>query len=184
MIEQWRDISGWEGFYQVSNLGRVKSLARTIPVTRRGWGPRRIRERVLMQQALPRYGHRLVTLQRTGVIQTLLVHRLVLTAFVGPCPTGMQCCHFPDRDPANNRLENLRWGTGVENMQDAREHGTLANINARRDPPTKEALAKRSASMKRVWAERKAKTVMVASLLFALLVAAPAWAASNVLTLN
>jgi hypothetical protein len=51
-------------------------------------------------------------------------HRLVLEAFVGPCPAGMEACHFPDRNPANNRLENLRWDTKTENAADADRHGT------------------------------------------------------------
>ena len=154
-MEEWRDISGWETFYQVSNLGRVKSLARTIPVRRVGYRWRRIKERVLIQRPLPKHGHRIVILNRMATSQTLLVHRLVLQAFVGPCPAGMQCRHYPDRNPGNNQVDNLRWGTGVENMQDAREHGTLANINVGRHQ-TKETCAKRSASMKRVWAKRKA----------------------------
>jgi hypothetical protein len=54
-----------------------------------------------------------------------LLGRLVLEAFVGPCPQGMECCHFPDRDPANCRLDNLRWGTSKENTGDQRLHGTL-----------------------------------------------------------
>lgn len=51
--------------------------------------------------------------------------RLVLEIFVGPCPVGMECCHFPDPNPANCRLDNLRWGTSADNTQDQREHGTL-----------------------------------------------------------
>jgi len=50
------------------------------------------------------------------------VHRLVLEAFVGPCPEGMECRHL-DGDPSNNRLENLRWGTPAENTEDKRKHG-------------------------------------------------------------
>src|SRR5262249_40388641 len=46
------------------------------------------------------------------------VHRLVLLAFVGPCPPRMQCRHFPDPDGMNNRLENLQWGTSAENHRD------------------------------------------------------------------
>jgi hypothetical protein len=52
------------------------------------------------------------------------VHHLVLKAFVGPCPPGMECRHFPDRDQANERVENLRWGTPRENVADAMLHGT------------------------------------------------------------
>lgn len=54
------------------------------------------------------------------------VHRLVLEAFVGPCPVGMQCCHFPDRNPANNSLSNLRWDTAVANCRDAVIHQPLS----------------------------------------------------------
>jgi hypothetical protein len=52
------------------------------------------------------------------------VHRLVLEAFVGPCPDGMECRHFPDRNPSNNNLSNLQWGTPVENQSDTLFHGT------------------------------------------------------------
>lgn len=52
------------------------------------------------------------------------VHRLVLEAFVGPCPEGMECCHFPDRTRTNNNLNNIRWDTVAENSNDADIHGT------------------------------------------------------------
>jgi hypothetical protein len=57
--------------------------------------------------------------------KTRQVHRLVLEAFVGPCPPGMEACHDPDRNPHNNRLSNLRWDTRIANRSDARKHGTL-----------------------------------------------------------
>mgnify|MGYP002780477625 CR=1 FL=1 len=52
------------------------------------------------------------------------VHTLVLEAFVGPCPPGMECRHFPDRDPTNNNLTNLSWGTRSRNQRDRNAHGT------------------------------------------------------------
>ena len=52
------------------------------------------------------------------------VHQLVLEAFVGPRPEGMESRHFPDRDPANNRVENLSWGTHQQNIRDQKVHGT------------------------------------------------------------
>lgn len=55
--------------------------------------------------------------------KTFLVHRLVLLAFIGPCPEGMECCHS-DGNPANNRLENLRWDTRKNNQADRIKHGT------------------------------------------------------------
>lgn len=56
----------------------------------------------------------------------MAVHRLVLEAFVGPCPPGMVCRHFPDRDPTNNHANNLRWGTSQENIEDTHRDGTWA----------------------------------------------------------
>jgi hypothetical protein len=53
------------------------------------------------------------------------VHRLVLEAFVGPCPEGMECCHY-DGNPLNNHLGNLRWDTHKNNEADKRRHGTLS----------------------------------------------------------
>lgn len=52
------------------------------------------------------------------------IHRLVLEAFVGPCPPGKECRHFPDPNPQNCRLENLIWGTRKENEADKAIHGT------------------------------------------------------------
>lgn len=70
-------------------------------------------------------GHIGVTLTVNGKHTRLLVHRLVLEAFVGPCPPGMECCHFPDRNPANNHVENLRWDTHKNNLNDRWKHGTM-----------------------------------------------------------
>lgn len=77
------------------------------------------------------HGYATVTLfadERRQVCQ--YVHRLVLTTFVGPCPSGMEACHFPDRTRTNNRLNNLRWDTVKENSNDASIHGTIANGSA------------------------------------------------------
>src|SRR5262245_48467708 len=61
---------------------------------------------------------------RVGIkSRSRLVHRLVMEHFVGPCPPGMECRHL-DGNPANNRLENLAWGTPAENHADAMRHGT------------------------------------------------------------
>lgn len=73
------------------------------------------------------------------------VHRLVLMAFVGPCPEGMEACHYPDRNPTNNNLQNLRWDTRSNNAKDAVVHGTchllghsyatgINNYNAKLNP--------------------------------------------------
>jgi hypothetical protein len=70
-------------------------------------------------------GYRLVTLRKEGHSYSRFLHRLVLEAFVGPCPKGMVACHFPDRSPLNCRLDNIRWDTDAANHNDSRIHGTL-----------------------------------------------------------
>lgn len=69
--------------------------------------------------------HYRVSLRVAGKKHDMLVHRLVLEAFIGPCPAGMEGCHFPDRDPSNNNLSNLRWGTRSENINDSKLHNTF-----------------------------------------------------------
>lgn len=70
-------------------------------------------------------GYKRVWLEQDGQRANRGVSRLVLECFVGPCPEGMEACHFPDRDTSNNRLDNLRWDTTANNAEDKRKHGTL-----------------------------------------------------------
>jgi hypothetical protein len=71
-------------------------------------------------------GYRSVTLKTTDPPRKtpFLVHRLILEAFVGPCPPGLECRHYPDRDKLNCRIDNLHWGTHTANQDDKIEHGT------------------------------------------------------------
>lgn len=125
--ESWLPVIGHEGLYEVSDQGRVRSIPRS---DRMG---RSVKGGLLSRQTL-NGGHLLVRLHRDGVITMKLVHHAVLEAFVGPRPEGMEGCHFPDRDPANNRLENLRWDTRSSNHLDRRAHGTDPNRNKERCP--------------------------------------------------
>lgn len=69
-------------------------------------------------------GYLRVTLRVDSKPKGFLVHRLVLEAFVGPCPEGMEARHFPDRDRTNNRVKNLSWATHDQNIDDMDKHGT------------------------------------------------------------
>ena len=85
-----------------------------------------------------RFGHLYVKLQcPDGKERRVAVHRLVLLAFVGPCPEGMECCHGPG-GPADNRLTNLRWDTRGANRLDAYDdsatRGAYAHPNAKLTP--------------------------------------------------
>jgi hypothetical protein len=103
--ERWKPVIGYEDYYEVSDLGRVKSLERMVEDGRGNL--RRLRERILR----PAINNQnlVVPLSQDGVREIKYVQRLVLEAFVGPCPPGQESRHFPDRDPSNNRLDNLRW---------------------------------------------------------------------------
>lgn len=117
--EQWLPVVGYEGLYEVSDQGRVRSMDRKV-TSRRGY-VRFFPGRILTPWIKP-CGHLKVTLCKDGKETTTLVHRIVLTAFVGPCPDGMHVCHWDD-DPANNHLSNLRWGTSSDNKHDAVRNG-------------------------------------------------------------
>lgn len=119
--ERWLPISGYEGDYEVSDRGRVRSFLASKP---RVPLPRLLR---LGETGRRRKGDQkrylIVRLWRGGKSRTHYVHRLVLTAFVGPCPEGAECRHL-NGDRHDNRLENLCWGTRQENYEDRLRHGT------------------------------------------------------------
>ena len=114
-MERWLPVPGYEGKYEVSDQGRVRALDRVD--TR---GRRRAGKVLAIRRA--QSGHGTVCLHDGGRWQ-VLVHHLVLLAFVGPRPDGMEGCHWND-DPADNRVENLRWDTRSGNIQDSVRNGT------------------------------------------------------------
>jgi hypothetical protein len=116
--ERWLPTVGFEK-YEVSDQGRVRSW-------RDFRGGIRREPRLLRQFPGNPYGHLVVSLilKPGEPSRPVGVHRLVLEAFVGARPGDVHACHFPDRDPTNNRLENLRWGTAQENAADRAAHGT------------------------------------------------------------
>lgn len=126
--EIWKDIPRYEGYYQVSNLGRVKSLRRKV---RNKQGFCYKRERILKPAQLKQSGHLYVNLCKDCECKPFKVHFLVLLSFVGPRPEGMESRHFPDRNPTNNCLENLSYATKTQNQRDRKKHGTGADRQPR-----------------------------------------------------
>lgn len=120
VAEVWRPIGGWEGFYEVSNLGRVKSVERTL--MRSNGRPMTIHCRILKSAPNPN-GYTSVALCRDGVCATKAVHMFVTRAFLGECPASQEVRHR-DGDPGNPRLDNLIYGTKSQNQLDRVEHGT------------------------------------------------------------
>ena len=121
MEEVWRPVVGHEDGYEVSNLGRVRSIGRLVETAS---GARKYKG-VIRKQSLGSHGYMVVSLSRVGRVVVECVHRLVLEAFVGPCPEGMEACHGPE-GAFDNSVGNLRWDTRLENLRDQDRHGTRA----------------------------------------------------------
>lgn len=102
--EVWKDIEDFEGMYQISNLGRVKSL-----------NYRHTKRERILQQRLNRYGYCHVNLYKNGKHYTFLVHRLVATAYI-PNPNEKPQVNHLDECKTNNCVGNLEWMTHKENV--------------------------------------------------------------------
>lgn len=125
--EEWRPIAGFEGYYEVSSLGRVRSLDRIVP-QRPGFT--RFAKGVILSTPLSA-GYPQVTLRAPGLVRYVKVHILVAEAFLGLRPDGHQVLHG-NADKTDNRVANLRWGTPKENYLDAVACGGNFNVNKER----------------------------------------------------
>lgn len=105
-IERWRDVKGFEGIYWISDFGKIRNRSQLIK-------PRPTQK-----------GYMRVTLSNGSLKRLGLIHRLVLEAFVGPCPHGMETDHL-NGIAGDNRLSNLKWSTRSENNYRKLDHGTL-----------------------------------------------------------
>lgn len=120
MNEIWKDIKGFEGFYQVSNFGRVRSLDRWVEHSYNGgwWQPGRIRK-----LAPTRGGYLFIPLSLNGIVFPKRVNRLVAEAFLDNYSEDMEI-HHKDGNVQNNRVDNL------ECLNSADHHGTHKNYKA------------------------------------------------------
>jgi hypothetical protein len=114
-IEEWKPVPGYEGLYEVSDHGRVRSLPRN------GTSP----EVKLRKTQVSNAGYEVVHLSKSNSLKAFAVHTLVLSAFICPKPDEMECRHL-DGCKTNNHLSNLDWGSKKENMADQITHGTIA----------------------------------------------------------
>lgn len=121
--EQWKPVVGYEGLYEVSDQGRVRSLDRPDGRGRKIKGLLRALTETGDPVGPKKKRYLQLGLSRNSVYRTRKVHVLVMAAFVGPRPAGLDICHR-NGDPSDNRLSNLRYGTKRSNMLDRHEHGT------------------------------------------------------------
>ena len=123
MIEEWRDIEGYEGLYQVSNLGRVKSLARVV--IRSDGKPNTVNEKIL-KYGMNR-GYCAVVLCKDGKKKMYKVHRLVAMAFLRN-PHNLPEVNHKDEDKKNNCVDNLEWCTSLYNINYGSHNERVTNI--------------------------------------------------------
>ena len=128
--ERWKAVVGFEGLYQVSNLGRVRSLDRIVP--HKLYGTMKVKGRI--RQLSPGGKNRMylmVTLSKNGVKTGNMVHHLVAAAWFGPRPDGQEVCHGKNGQ-RDNSVCNLRYDTRVNNGLDRRRDGTHGGRPVRR----------------------------------------------------
>lgn len=113
IAEIWKDVQGYEGLYQVSNLGRVKSLGRVIDRLVYGnyW-----QEEKILKPNKTKYGYLIVELRKNKKPKSFLVHRLVAITFI-PNPENKPEVDHINADKTNNSVNNLRWVTAKENIR-------------------------------------------------------------------
>ena len=119
MREEWRPVPvpGFELYYQISSAGRLLS----------------VRSGKILRAYPESQGRLLRAVSVKGVYKTLIIHKMVAEAFLGPCPPGLEVCHN-DGNHLNNEVSNLRYDTHSANMRDRRRHGTDVNLNKTRCP--------------------------------------------------
>ena len=141
MEEIWKDIEGYEGIYQVSNLGRVRSLDRLVPaacaLSKGNQVVNYLRKGVILKPHIAgKSGYQYVALSIGDKPKYCRVHRLVACAFI-PNPDNLPEVNHIDEDKSNNRVDNLEWVTHIQNEH----HGTKIERGARtRDRRPVEAL--------------------------------------------
>ena len=107
-MEQWKNVVGFEGLYEVSNHGNIRS----------------IKTNKIKNPTINKKDNRpFLNLWKENKQKIMRPHKMVLEAFVGKCPEGMECCHN-DGNSFNNHLDNLRWDTHKSNIHDRIKHGT------------------------------------------------------------
>lgn len=114
MEEIWKDIEGYEGYYQISNLGRVKSLSRT---TKFGMNYKTSND-IMLSASIGKRGYYVVSLNKDGVSKTFTLHRLIAKAFI-PNPENKRFIDHINTIRTDNRIENLRWVTAKENANNS-----------------------------------------------------------------
>lgn len=129
--EIWKDVVGYEGIYEISNFGRVKSVERDIEIYQNGRVKIQHQKEVIMKQMTNHCGYLTVSLRKPRKKRAkFMVHRLVATAFI-PNPQNKEQVNHIDANKKNNNVSNLERNTQSENMVHARQNGLYNEITYR-----------------------------------------------------
>ena len=115
MNEIWKEIQGYEGFYEVSNYGKVRSIDRIVSYENEGQPRKKFIKGRLLKESQGTNGYLPVSLSKDAVIKIFAIHRLVAIAFVKGFTDQRNHVDHIDGDKHNNKSENLRWCTNREN---------------------------------------------------------------------
>lgn len=142
MTEIWKDIAGYDGWFQVSNLGRVRSVDRTIMQSGpNGIYPRTVKGKIMSPSV--RSGYNTISFRYKGRRDGKLVHRLVAAAFI-PNPDNLPVVNHLDYNPLNNRADNLEWVTMADNTR-----WSAVNMRGLRNGPAKSGTGEKYVGLKR-----------------------------------
>ena len=124
-MEIWKDVVGYEGYYQVSNFGNIRSVDRVIYSDKLHIGTKRELKGKMLKPYVNSHGYLALTLTKNGNEKLLRVHRIVAEAFIKN-PNNYDQVNHIDGDKTNNKIENLEWCNNQYNVNHAYKNG-LAN---------------------------------------------------------
>jgi hypothetical protein len=145
MDEIWKPVPGFGGHYEASSLGRVRSKARTVKKWHKsGKFIEQSYDAKIIGSKNPE-GYYTAHISVDGIRSNAAIHRMVASAFHGTPRPGQECCHN-NGDPGDNRPENLRWDSHLENNRDRLRHGTYKRGREHHQAKFPEAFLERVAS--------------------------------------
>jgi len=144
--EIWKSVKGYEGLYEVSNFGRMKSLSKKV---RNGANSYCVRKEIILTGTISNKGYVKVILVKDGQKQQYSVHRIVMMMFV-PNPNNMPQVNHLDTNKQNNAVSNLEWCDGSRNMKHACKNG-LRDFLKGETHPTAKLSTKEVLEIRRIW---------------------------------